>query len=114
MLETNTTIYTSIPSPSPSSYLSTTPQDPPSLTLIFGILGTLIAAIGLIIATLQLRHMYQRRRKAVRHHAGIEDPRTVSLPIQSLHALGRFDSGGIDTGITITPTPQPQYANLVA
>lgn len=47
--------------PVPTS-ISSDAQDPPSLTIIFGVIGVLIAVIGLAIAALQLRHMYQRKK----------------------------------------------------
>lgn len=37
-------------------------SDPLSLTIVFGVLGVVVAVIGLGIAGLQLRHMYQRRK----------------------------------------------------
>jgi hypothetical protein len=44
---------------------ATTAQDPPTLTIIFGVFGVILAFIGLAIAALQLLHMYRRRRTLI-------------------------------------------------
>lgn len=57
------------PSISPVEILSIIHQDDTSdsdgINIIFGVLGLIIAIIGLALASLQLRHMYRRRRSKV-------------------------------------------------
>jgi hypothetical protein len=54
---------TSSANPTLSQFTSaTTNQDPPTLTIIFGVFGVILAFIGLTIAALQLLNMYRRRR----------------------------------------------------
>lgn len=70
--------YTPPPSPStatlsPISTPQTTQQqlsstDSPTLTITFGILGILLALAGLLVAALQLRHMYRRRKTSAVPH----------------------------------------------
>lgn len=37
-------------------------SDSPTLTIAFGIMGVFLAAMGIVIAALQLRHMYRRKK----------------------------------------------------
>ena len=39
-----------------------TEEDSPSLTIVFGVLGLLVAIVGISIAVLQLRHMLRRTK----------------------------------------------------
>ncbi|KAF1961237.1 hypothetical protein CC80DRAFT_488561 [Byssothecium circinans] len=104
MPDPNTTITSNITTTIPPTTMpSPTAQDPPTLTLIFGVLGTLLAIIGLAIAALQLRHMHHRHRAA--RNEGLEAVKMLTrvVSLQPIDIYGASVDGG--------PRP-PEYCKV--